>query len=53
MAQCALDIKADLSTIMSRNKTLQDIWLEDNEWEKLKYLFIIILIIKFITYLLI
>lgn len=40
MAQRALDLKADLSTIMSWNRNLQDIWLDDNEWEKLKYLLI-------------
>ena len=36
MAQRALDLKEDLSIIQSRNKSLGDIWLDEEEWEKIE-----------------
>lgn len=35
MAEHALNLKDDLSIIKSRNRPLQDIWLDEDEWEKL------------------
>ena len=36
MAERALELKNDLTIIQSRNKLLKDIWLEDDEWEKIE-----------------
>jgi hypothetical protein len=40
MAQRALELKDDLSTILSRNKASQDLWLKDDEWEKIEVLYL-------------
>lgn len=47
MAQCALELKEDLSILKSRNRPLQDIWLDENEWEKIEVS--LFLFIKFKT----
>ena len=39
MAERALSLKEDLSILKSRNRPLQDIWLEENEWEKIEVIF--------------
>jgi hypothetical protein len=36
MAERALSLKEDLSIIKSRNISLQDIWLNEDEWKKIK-----------------
>jgi len=36
MAQRALELKDDLFTIKSLNKSIQDVWLSDNEWNKVE-----------------
>lgn len=51
MAQCALDLKEDLSILKSRNRPLQDIWLNENEWEKIEVsLFLFIEIYNYFIY---
>ena len=36
MAKCALILKDDLSIIKSQHQPLQDIWLSESEWEKIR-----------------
>ena len=36
MAQHALELKDDLFTIKSLNKSIQDVWLSNNEWNKVE-----------------
>ena len=36
MAERALDLKEDLSIIMARNRPLQNIWLNEDKWEKIE-----------------
>ncbi|CAB4443300.1 unnamed protein product [Rhizophagus irregularis] len=38
MAERALILKNDLSIIKSRHQPLQDIWLSESEWEKIRHL---------------
>ncbi|GES87046.1 zinc finger BED domain-containing protein RICESLEEPER 2-like [Rhizophagus clarus] len=38
MAECVLTLKEDLSIIKSRHQPLQDIWLNEREWEKIEHL---------------
>jgi hypothetical protein len=36
IAKCALILKEDLLIIKSRHQPLQDIWLNESEWEKIE-----------------
>ena len=49
MIQRALELKNDLNTVKSLNKSIQDVWLTQSEWQKIEVSINYTVYIKFIN----